>query len=212
MSLIASQAPSSATAPAGKLAVLFPGQGSQYTGMMREVALRFSIVADTLARADTALARPFGERFGEGTQLSQFVFPRGAYDDATKAAARQLLTGTDVAQPALGAVESGLFGLMQSLGLKAEMLAGHSYGEFVALHAAGAIDFESLMALSAARGRFIVDAASAQGAELGTMAAVNAPRKVVEDAIADLDGIIIANHNAPLQSIVSGSHAAVKAA
>ena len=88
------------------------------------------------------------------------------------------------------------------------MLAGHSYGEFVALYAGGAIDFEALMTLSAARGRFIVDAAKAEGAELGTMAAVQAPREEVEAAIADIDGVLIANHNAPTQSIISGSRAA----
>ena len=65
------------------------------------------------------------------------------------------------------------------------------------------------MQLSAGRGRFIVDAASAAGAELGTMAAVSAQRSVVEDAIADIDGVLIANHNAPLQSIVSGTREAV---
>jgi acyl transferase domain-containing protein/NAD(P)-dependent dehydrogenase (short-subunit alcohol dehydrogenase family) len=201
-----------ATQSAGKLAVVFPGQGSQYTGMAREAALHFGLVAQALADADAELAEPLGTRFGAGTRLSQFIFPRGAYDDAARAEARRKLTSTDVAQPALGAVEVGLYGLMQRLGLAPDMLAGHSYGEFVALHAAGAIDYAALMQLSAARGRFIVDAASSQGAELGTMAAVNAPRKVVEDGIADLDGVIIANHNAPLQSIISGTRAGVKAA
>ena len=92
------------------------------------------------------------------------------------------------------------------------MLAGHSYGEFVALFAGGAIDFEALMTLSAARGRFIVDAARTEGAELGTMAAVQAPRDAVEAAIADIDGVLIANHNAPAQSIISGSRAGVATA
>jgi len=198
--------------PLGKLAVLFPGQGSQYPGMAREAALHFDIVGQTLSAADAALREALETRFGASTRLSQFILPRGAYDEAAKTAAKQKLTSTDIAQPALGAVEAGLFRLMQQLGLKADMLAGHSYGEFVALFAAGAIDFDALMQLSAARGRFIVDAASAEGAELGTMAAVNAPRRVVEDAIADIDGVIIANHNAPLQSIVSGTREAVKAA
>ena len=200
----------SGAAVEGKLAVLFPGQGSQYTGMAREAALHFRAVADVLEDADAALKDGFVARFGK--TLGEFVFPRGAYDDAAKDAARAALTSTDVAQPALGAVEVGLYRLLQQLGLKADMAAGHSYGEFVAQHAAGAIDFTSLMQLSAARGRFIVDAARAGGAELGTMAAVNAQRVEVENAIADIDGVIIANHNAPKQSIVSGTHAAVKAA
>jgi acyl transferase domain-containing protein/NAD(P)H-dependent flavin oxidoreductase YrpB (nitropropane dioxygenase family) len=201
-----------ATQAAGKVALLFSGQGSQYPGMAREAGLHFEPVAQALALADAALSGPFAERFGAGTRLSQFVYPRGAYDEESKLAARKRLTSTDIAQPALGAVEVGLLGLMQSLGLQADMAAGHSYGEFVALFAAGAIDFDALMQLSAARGRFIVDAAADAGAELGTMAAVNAPRKVVEDAIADIDQVIIANHNAPLQSIISGTRDGVKAA
>ena len=105
-----------------------------------------------------------------------------------------------------------MFRLVQALGIAPDMLAGHSYGEFVALFAGGAIDFEALMTLSAARGRFIVDAARAEGAELGTMAAVQAPREAVEAAIADIDGVLIANHNAPAQSIISGSRAGVATA
>jgi acyl transferase domain-containing protein/NAD(P)H-dependent flavin oxidoreductase YrpB (nitropropane dioxygenase family)/NADP-dependent 3-hydroxy acid dehydrogenase YdfG len=193
----------------GKLAVLFPGQGSQYTGMLRELAVHFPVCADTLSEADAALREPFALRFGKAASLSRFIFPRAAYSEEDKVAARQALTATDVAQPALGAVEVAMYRLVQSLGISPEMFAGHSYGEFVALFAGGAIDFEALLTLSAARGRFIVDAARAEGAELGTMAAVQAPRDAVEAAIADIDGVLIANHNAPLQSIISGSRAGV---
>nr|MCU0968097.1 acyltransferase domain-containing protein [Rubrivivax sp.] len=198
--------------PAGKVAVLFPGQGSQYPGMGRELAVHFREPAEALGDADRVLADDFEARFGAGSRLSRFLHPRGAYDEAAQGAARAALTSTDVAQPALGAIEVGLWRLMQRFGLKADMVAGHSYGEFVALHVAGAIDFAALMALSAARGRFIVDAARDAGAELGTMAAATASRDAVERAIAGIEGVVVANHNAPAQSILSGPHAAVQAA
>ena len=198
------------TGTPGKLAVLFPGQGSQYPGMLREISVQFHDCADILCRSDAVLQQAFEQRFGQ--RLSHFIFPRACYGEPAKAAARKALMATDVAQPALGAVEVALLRLVQSMGVKPDMLAGHSYGEFVALFASGAIDFEALMSLSAARGRFIVDAAKADGAELGTMAAVQARREAVEAAIADVDGVVIANHNAPMQSIISGSHAGVKTA
>jgi acyl transferase domain-containing protein/NAD(P)H-dependent flavin oxidoreductase YrpB (nitropropane dioxygenase family) len=196
----------------GKIAVLFSGQGSQYPNMGREAALHFDCVSETLEQADTLLRDAFETRFGPAAALSKFIFPRGAYDEAAKLDARQRLASTDVAQPALGAIETGLLRLMRELGLQADMFAGHSYGEFVALHAGGAIDFEALMQLSAARGRFIIDAAGAAGAELGTMAAVNATREQVETALSGIDGVVLANHNAPTQSVISGTRAGVQAA
>jgi acyl transferase domain-containing protein/NAD(P)-dependent dehydrogenase (short-subunit alcohol dehydrogenase family) len=198
------------TESAGKVALLFPGQGSQYPGMLRELAVHFDECAETLEAADGVLADAFGQRFGAGKRLSHFIFPRAAYDEASQDAARKALTSTDVAQPALGAVAAASLRLLQSLGVQADMAAGHSYGEFGALHAARAIDFDALMTLSAARGRFIIDAA--QGADLGTMAAVQARREDVQAQIEGLDGVLVANHNAPTQSIISGSREAVQAA
>ncbi len=196
----------------GKIAVLFSGQGSQYVHMFRELALHFPILNETLAQADELLSERFNERFGENTRLSRFIFPRGAYTQQAQAAAAEALTRTDVAQPALGVVGAGLWKLMRSFGLKPDMLGGHSYGEFLALFAAGHIDFGTLMSLSEARGRFIVDAVSAAGAELGSMAAVQASREEVETKISSIEDVIVANHNGPQQSIVSGATSGIQAA
>lgn len=193
----------------GKLALLFPGQGSQFTGMLREEALHLPTCADTLSQADRALGASFRERYGEGTRLSQFIFPRGAYDDAERVQAANALTSTDIAQPALGAVEVALLRVMRELGLRGDMAAGHSYGEFVALHAADAIDFDTLMRLSALRGQSIIDAARAGSSELGTMAAVRAQREEVARVIAGIGDVIVANHNAPSQVVISGSNLGV---
>jgi len=207
-----SSEPTENSSDRGKVAVVFAGQGSQYPEMLRELMLHFPVCADTLSRADAILESEFEARFGQDRVLSSFIFPRGRYDAQAKSAAALALTQTDVAQPALGAVDGAMFHLMDTLGLRPDMFAGHSFGEFVALYAGGAIDFDSMLKLSAARGRSIVDAAKAAGAELGTMAAVSAPREQVERAIAGLADVVIANHNAPNQSILSGSRAAIQEA
>jgi acyl transferase domain-containing protein/NAD(P)H-dependent flavin oxidoreductase YrpB (nitropropane dioxygenase family)/NAD(P)-dependent dehydrogenase (short-subunit alcohol dehydrogenase family) len=195
----------------GKTALLFPGQGSQYAGMFREVAVHFPVYADVLSEADRFLGERFASRF-DGARLSNFIFPRGCYDDEARAAAEKTLTGTDVAQPSLGASEASLLALMKTFGLKADMAGGHSYGEFTALFAAGAIDFSALISLSEARGRFIVDAVRDSKGELGTMAAVKASREYVDKAIRDVHDLIVANHNGPKQCVISGSEEAIELA
>ncbi|MHA7875447.1 SDR family NAD(P)-dependent oxidoreductase [Roseivivax sp.] len=187
-------------ASGGKLALIFPGQGSQYPEMFADLATLLPELSESLAEADAALGEP----------LSRAILPEAAYDAEARAAAAAALTRTDMAQPALGAVEAGLWALLEGLGLRADMAAGHSYGEFVALHAAGALTRGDLIKLSRARGRFMVEAG--EGADLGTMAAVRAPRARIEALIEGIEGLCVANHNAPEQSILSGSRAAIEAA
>lgn len=197
----------------GALAAMFPGQGSQYIFMGRAPAVYFREVAEALQAADTLTGRALAARYGDDTTLSRFLFPRGAYDEAAQARAQKALTATDIAQPALGAVEAGLWRLLNDgLGVTGDLFAGHSYGEFAALHAAGVLSFADLMAVSEARGRLIVEKSAEVGAELGGMLAINAPRTAVEQLIAPISGLVIANHNAPTQVIVSGPTAAVTAA
>jgi acyl transferase domain-containing protein/NAD(P)-dependent dehydrogenase (short-subunit alcohol dehydrogenase family) len=177
----------------GQLALIFPGQGSQYPEMLAEAAMLFPELGDSLAAADATL----------GEALSRAILPAGAYDEAALAQAAQDLTRTDIAQPALGAVEAGLWALFAGMGLRPQMAAGHSYGEFVALHAAGVLSHADLIRLSRARGRFMVEAG--EGGDLGTMAAARGPRDRIEALIDGIHGVVVANHNAPEQTILSGT-------
>jgi malonyl CoA-acyl carrier protein transacylase len=89
------------------------------------------------------------------------------------------------------------------------MVAGHSFGEYVALCVAGVLGEEDLIGLSEARGRFIVEAA---GSEPGTMAAIQSGIETVSEALEDREGIWIANVNAPNQIVISGTQSVVEEA
>lgn len=192
----------------GKVAVLFSGQGSQYPDMLRGLALLFPALADSLTEADTVLADAVAQHTG-GQRLSQIIYPPGAYDEVAVQTAAATLTRTELAQPALGAMGAGLWALWQQLGGRADMVAGHSYGEYLALYAAEVLDRASLFRVSQARGRFIMEAAAA--GDLGGMLAVTAPREAVQPLTAAYPELVLANHNAPRQSVLSGPHPVIQA-
>jgi acyl transferase domain-containing protein/NAD(P)H-dependent flavin oxidoreductase YrpB (nitropropane dioxygenase family)/NADP-dependent 3-hydroxy acid dehydrogenase YdfG len=191
------------TAPFGRdghVALLFPGQGSQSVDMLRDLALHFDEVRVVQEQFDATLAGRFD------APLSRHVFPPPSFTPDEKRARQAALTATEVAQPALGAADLGALRLLEALGLRASMVAGHSYGEYVALAAAGVIDAPTLAHLSERRGRAIKDAAK-DG--LGTMAAVPSAPAQVEAVLAGIEEVWIANYNAPSQTVISGSERGV---
>ena len=187
----------------GKLALLFPGQGSQSPDMLRDLAVAFPEVREAFERADQAIAGRLPQR------LSRFVFPPPAFNAETKQAHQEALTQTNVAQPAMGAAGIGMFRLLESFGLRPDAVAGHSYGEYVALCAAGAMGEADLIAISELRGRAIIEAARD---DLGTMAAVKAAPATIAPLLADIEGVWLANLNSPHQTMISGTRAGVSQA
>jgi acyl transferase domain-containing protein/NAD(P)H-dependent flavin oxidoreductase YrpB (nitropropane dioxygenase family)/NADP-dependent 3-hydroxy acid dehydrogenase YdfG len=187
-------------AASGKVAFLFPGQGSQYPNMLRDLAIEFAAVREALERAEQALEPRFPRPLGS------FVYPPPAFTPEDEKAQQEALTDTQVAQPALGAANLGLYALLTALGVEPELAAGHSYGEYAALAAAGVFDEETLALVSEARGRAIVEAAKD---DLGTMAAVEGSPEAVAAVLAPLADVWIANLNSPAQTIVSGTRAGV---
>ncbi|MEI6787786.1 MAG: SDR family NAD(P)-dependent oxidoreductase [bacterium] len=192
--------PPRALTPNAGIAFLFPGQGSQYPDMVRELAIHFHEIRTTFEMADRVLAGRFDR------PLSSFVFPPPRFSEDEERTARQAITATNVAQPALGAASTGLQNLLRALGVTPHMVAGHSYGEYSALCAAGCLTPEMLFNLSESRGRFILE--EARG-DLGTMAAVEADEVKTRELIGALPDLWIANLNSPRQTIISGTKAAI---
>ena len=191
-----------AIAPA--VAFLFPGQGAQHLNMGREAGLYIDEIREALEFADRQLADELPQR------LSTLMMPPAAFDAATEAAQTRALTDTRVAQPAIGALSLGYLGLARRLGLEAVAAAGHSYGEYTALLAAGALDPAEFLQLSAVRGRAMAEASKVS--EPGGMAAVQARREAVAAQLSGFAGVSIANHNAPEQCVISGPKTQVEQA
>lgn len=179
---------------------LFPGQGAQYPEMARSATLYLLEMREALEDADRLLQSLLPK------PLSQYIFPPGAFSELEKNRQQQQLMDTRIAQPAIGAVEMGFMAIAKSLNLQPSAACGHSYGEYAALHCAGALSASDFLRLSAERGRVMAEVCDRTS---GGMAAIQAPRDQVETFLKEIDDVIIANCNAPLQTVISGPQASV---
>lgn len=167
-------------------AYVFPGQGSQFPGMGKELYESDSRARELFSRASEIL----------GFDISAIMFSGSAED----------LRATAVTQPAVF-LHSVITALCME-DFKPEMTAGHSLGEFSALVAAGALEFEDALRLVAVRADAMQKACEAVP---GTMAAVlGMDFKTIEDICAGIDGVVVpANYNSPGQLVISGADDAV---
>ena len=189
--------------PAGKVAFLFPGQGSQFVNMGRALRDREPVVRAVFDEADAALAPILGR------PLTSFLFADPT-DPAAMARAEEDLRQTAITQPAVLTLDNGIRALLAEYGITPDDVMGHSLGEYGALVAAGVMPFADALEASAARGREMTRVSFADN---GWMAAVMGPLEDIEKTLASIDGyVVIANINSRKQAVIGGESQAVQRA
>ena len=185
----------SASAP---LVMVFPGQGSQWLGMGRQLLAREPAFAEAIERIDAAY-RAHVDWSLRAVLEGRWAFEGGLGADWT--------SRLDVLQPLLVAVEVALATLWRSFGVEPGRVLGQSMGEIAAAHVAGALSLEDMARLACQRG-LVVARASGKGA----MAVVSLGRDAVARRLVEWPGgVEIAGSNSPATTILSGDTAAVVA-
>lgn len=176
----------------GGVVFLFPGQGSQYAGMGRELADSFPAARGVFDEADRTL----------GFSLSQLCF----------SGPEEALKLTENTQPAILSVSAAAYHVLEQNGVRPNYVAGHSLGEYSALVAAGALKFADAVRLVRKRGQYMQEAVPRGEGAIAAILGMR-PGQVTEICRkAAVGKVMPANLNSPEQTVISGDAAAVKSA
>jgi len=167
---------------------IFPGQGSQFTGMCHDLFIKYDNVKPLFKQAETIL----------GFDISKIMF------EGTK----EELTQTEVTQPAIFIHSMAILKVLGN-SFKPDLVAGHSLGEFSSLVAGGVLNFEDGLRLVSIRAKAMQKSCEKTN---GTMAAVlGLDNSIIEEVCSNIDGTVVAaNYNCPGQVVISGEINAVK--
>ncbi len=187
----------------GKVAFLFPGQGSQYLNMGRELSKREPAAARVFAEADLVMTKILGR------PLTSYFFCDATDAEGIKEA-EKILMQTAITQPAMLTCDMAMYEALKAFGFSPDIVMGHSLGEYGALIASGIMPFADALEASAARGREMTRVSLADN---GKMAAVMAPLAKVEPVLHTIKGYVVAaNINSTKQCVIGGESKSVDTA
>ena len=180
-----------------KVCFMFPGQGSQYVDMMKDLAAKYKVVQDTFDEADRLLTHIIGQT------LTETLWSKPGESKEQIAQREAAIKKTEMTQPAVLTADIAMMRLLSSFGIKPDVVMGHSLGEYAAAVAAGIFDFENGLKAVCTRGKVMSEI---KVEDNGKMASIAAPVERVEPELARINGYVaVANKNCPTQTVIAGA-------
>ena len=179
-----------------KVCFMFPGQGSQYVDMMKDLASKYKVVRDTFAEADVILKQL------AGTTLTDVIWSKEGESKEEYKKREEGIKQTQITQPAILTANVAMMRLLYQFGIKPDVTMGHSLGEYGAAVAAGVLSFPDAIRAVTTRGTAM---ANIKVPDCGKMAAIAAPVEKIEPELKKISGYVaVANKNCPTQTVIAG--------